>query len=144
MLRLTDWISGHPGAGAVGLGTTGPLYFAPTTADGTRVRLFSIGLDGILLILFNELSQHPPFDRVSSRIGIQERLNRIIGVGVRDDVVEVGTWQSVDGGFLLSPGAFDQFTSTYEWVARQLAQQSPRPMDSQQGEDRTKGGGTAR
>jgi hypothetical protein len=116
--RFLAWTSGSVG---VGDGESGPLYYLPEASDGSRVHVCSIDLDGMILVLMNEIKRWPPFDEVASRIRLQTRLNRIVGFDIRDEVVEAGTWQTVDGGFLLSPGSFEQFAAAYDWVASQLA-----------------------
>jgi hypothetical protein len=116
--RFLAWTGDSVG---VGDGESGPLYFLPETSDTSRVHVCSIDLDGMVLILMNEIKGWPPFDKVAARIRLQGRLNRIVGFDIRDEVVEAGTWQTIDGGYLLSPGSFEQFAATYDWVASQLA-----------------------
>jgi hypothetical protein len=119
--KFLAWGTRRPGSMIVGEGKSGPLYFMPEAADSSRVRLCSVDLDGMVLILLNELRDKPPFDRVAERIEIQSRLSRVVGFEIQDAVVEAGTWQTVDGGYLLSPGSFEEFAATFDWVAAELA-----------------------
>jgi hypothetical protein len=118
--RFAARLRGHPSATRLGDGPTGPLYFAPRATDGQQVPVVCIGLDGSVQILFNDLVTRRPFDRSGARVELQRRLHAIVGFDVRDEVVETATWQTIDGAFLLSPGAFEGFTQVYDWVAERL------------------------
>ena len=78
-------------------------------------------LEGRVEVLLNNLAAHPPFDRIAKRIELQRRLNAVLGLEVSDVATEAATWHSIDAAYLLSPGAFGQFTEAFEWVAEQLA-----------------------
>jgi hypothetical protein len=119
--RFAKWLSTRPEAVRVGEGDGGPLYFAPPSPSGRQVVACAIYLNGELELLFNELRDSQPFDRVSKRVELQSKLNGLVGFEVKDAIVETGTWQRIDAAYLLSPGAFNAFADVYEWVAGQLA-----------------------
>jgi len=119
--RFATWVGTHPDSLRLGEGSSGPMYFAPRAANGDKIPVVSLSLEGRVEVLLNNLAAHPPFDRIAKRIELQRRLNAILGLEVSDVATEAATWHSIDAAYLLSPGAFGQFTEAFEWVAEQLA-----------------------
>lgn len=85
---------------------TGPAYFVEVTARGR------------IDVLFDQLRDTDAFREDEQRLEVLRRLNRIPGMGMPEFTIDKRPTFSLNA--LVSDEAFEQFTSTFRWVAQQL------------------------
>jgi hypothetical protein len=85
---------------------SGPAYFVEVTARGR------------IDVLFDQLRDTDAFREDEPRLEVLGRLNRIPGMGMPEFTINKRPTFSLNA--LVSDEAFEQFTSTFRWVARQL------------------------
>ena len=84
----------------------GPAHFVEITAKGR------------IDVLFDRLMETETFRDEEMRLEILRRLNRIPGMGMPEFTISKRPTFSLNA--LVSDTAFDQFTSTFHWVAQQM------------------------
>jgi hypothetical protein len=85
---------------------SGPAYFVEVTARGR------------IDVLFDQLRDTDAFREDEPRLEALRRLNRIPGMGMPEFTINKRPTFSLNA--LVSDEAFEQFTSTFRWVAQQL------------------------
>jgi hypothetical protein len=85
---------------------SGPAYFVEITARGR------------IDVLFDQLRETDAFGEDEQRLEVVRRLNQIGGMGMPEFTINKRPTFSLNA--LVSDAAFDQFTSTFRWVAQQL------------------------
>ena len=93
--------------------------FAPgiDTASG-RAYFVEITARGRIDVLFDRLRETDAFREDEQRLEVLRRLNRIPGMGMPEFTINKRPTFSLNA--LVSDEAFEQFTSTFKWVAEQL------------------------
>ncbi len=85
---------------------SGAAYFVEITAKGR------------IDVLFDQLRETDAFRDDEKRLEVLRRLNRIPGMGMPEFTINKRPAFSLNA--LVSDEAFEQFTSTFRWVAQQL------------------------
>jgi hypothetical protein len=85
---------------------SGPAYFVEITARGR------------IDVLFDQLRETDAFREDEQRLEVLRRLNQIPGMGMPEFTINKRPTFSLNA--LVSDAAFDQFTTTFRWVAQQL------------------------
>jgi hypothetical protein len=125
--RLIAWMRARGIEPQFGRGRTGPLYLTVDLADGRAIRPFGTGTSGSMEIRFDELKTTDAFSDPSSRLELNNRLNAIPGIGIKDDLAERGTWPSIRVMALAAQDDFDRFTDAFDWVLASVRSTERRP-----------------
>ena len=116
--RLFDW-AGEEGLTLHWSTVRDVPLFAPAIDTPSGVAYFvEVTARGRIDVLFDQLRETDAFREEEARLEILRRLNRIPGMGMPEFTINKRPTFSLNA--LVSNEAFEQFTSTFRWVAQQL------------------------
>lgn len=99
-----------------------PLFAPAIQVEGTVCYFVEVTAKGRVDILFDRLMETVPFTREELRLEILRRLNAIVGLSMPEFTISKRPNFSLSA--LANDTAFDQFTSTFEWVTAQCRVES--------------------
>ena len=120
-----DWAQGHGGTLVFGHGKYGPLYPAIPGRDGQPAKILAIDTGGGVGVNYSVLKDHPPFDDVAERLGVNRRLNEIGGISIPDDMAVRASGPLVRLDALRQPADRAAFFRVFDDVASRLRGQVP-------------------
>lgn len=95
-----------------------PVFAPAIDTDEGHAYFVEITAKGRIDVLFDRLMETGTFKDEETRLEILRRLNLIQGMGMPEFTISKRPTFSLNA--LVSDAAFDQFTSTFRWVAQQL------------------------
>ena len=117
-----QWMRERGFTASIGKGKFGPLYFQAVDAAGTPVRIANVNTHGQVMVQYDYLVKFPPFDQVSVRVELNNKLNKIPGVNLAERSAVEAKWPGIQLAALTSPAAQHQFFAVLDWVAQLLTE----------------------
>lgn len=90
----------------------------PETDDPITVYPFAMGARNFLEVYFQWYQSRPPFDQLSYRQQLMDRLNQIPGIDLPADKVDKRPSFALD--VLAEPGSMRQFLAVYDWFMEEI------------------------
>jgi hypothetical protein len=114
------WGLRNGGTLVFGHGKYGPLYPAIPSRDGQPAKVLAIDTGGGIWVNYSVLKDHPPFDDVAERLGVNRRLNEIGGISIADDMAARAAAALVRLDALRPPADRAAFFAIFDDVAARL------------------------
>ena len=116
--RLLDWARGEGLPLDWSSVRDVPLFAPGIDTPSGRAYFVEVTARGRIDVLFDRLRETEAFREDEQRLEVLRRLNRIPGMGMPEFTIDKRPTFSLNA--LVSDEAFEQFTSTFRWVAQQL------------------------
>ncbi len=115
------WLARHGGEPGFGSGRFGPMYLVLQAPSGDLVRFGNIATNGVMMVNFDSLVAHAPFDAPEARMELRERLNAIPGFNVTEHHALEARWPSVRPEALATDSALESLYAALDWAAARIA-----------------------
>lgn len=125
---LVRWADGSGVEVQLGQGKYGPLYPAVALPAGGTARIVNVNTAGLIMVSFDVLAKHPPFDDVDARLEACRRLNDVPGISIDERYARTASWPAIRPEALAVDGAVEGLVGVLEWIRERLQGAQPRTV----------------
>jgi hypothetical protein len=117
--RIRSWATERNLETEWGRGATYGSFSPKSSRNGARCSMFSVSTDGLVQVALGSMRQ-PPFDELSKRRELLDRLNANTGLTVRADDL-ANSWPTLPLHALTDQSVLARFLETWDWFLAELA-----------------------